>query len=110
MSLSSRAPLLFFRSLVDNPGKVGALAPSSPKLSELMAATVHPNDFPVLEIGAGTGSITRALLRRGLAPERFYVIERDPTLAAFLQQRFPGVQVRCAEAVQAKHILSAESV
>jgi phosphatidylethanolamine/phosphatidyl-N-methylethanolamine N-methyltransferase len=38
------------------------------------------------------------------------VIERDPTLAAFLRQRFPGVQVRCAEAVQAKHILSAESV
>ncbi|MBV9444093.1 MAG: hypothetical protein JO217_15525, partial [Acidobacteriaceae bacterium] len=63
-----------------------------------MAATVEPNDIPVLEIGAGTGSITRALLRRGLRPERLFVIERDPTLAAFLEQKFPGVQVRCAEA------------
>jgi len=110
MSLSSCAPLVFFRSLVDNPGKVGALAPSSPKLSELMAASVEPNDIPVLEIGAGTGSITRALLRRGLRPERLFVIERDPTLAAFLEQKFPGVQVRCAEAVNATRILSAESV
>ncbi len=110
MSFSSCAPFLFFRSLVSNPGKVGALAPSSPKLSELMASSVDPNAASVLEIGAGTGSITRALLRRGLGPERLFVIERDPSLAAFLQQKFPGVQVRCAEAVQAIRSLSAEEV
>jgi len=110
MSFSSYAPFVFFRSLLNNPGKVGALAPSSPQLSELMASSVDPNGSPVLEIGAGTGSITRALLRRGLGPEQLFVIERDPSLAAFLQQRFPGVQVRCAEAVHADRILSAESV
>lgn len=90
--------------------KVGAVAPSSPKLSELMASRVDPDGSPVLEIGAGTGAITRALLQRGLDPGRLFVIERDPSLAAYLEREFPGVRVRCGEAIHAARILSADSV
>ncbi len=99
-------PLLFFRSLVSNPLKIGALAPSSPKLSRLMASCVKPADGSVLEIGAGTGSITKALLETGLNPERLFIIERDPSLVAFLQREFPSVHVCCGDAAHASRLLS----
>jgi phosphatidylethanolamine/phosphatidyl-N-methylethanolamine N-methyltransferase len=110
MSQDFPAPLLFFRSLLSDPLKIGALAPSSPRLSRLMASRVDPAQSSVLEIGAGTGAITRALLHTGLCPERLFVIERDPELAAFLRVRFPYVKVHCGEAIHAARILSVESV
>src|SRR5438309_1469751 len=110
MSFTSPAHLIFVRSLLQNPRTMGALAPSSPKLSRLMASLVGPANSSVLEIGAGTGAVTRALLARNVDPQRLIIIERDPSLAAFLRQEFPGVRVRCGEAVHLSRILSAESV
>ena len=101
-------PLLFLRSLLNNPLQVGAVAPSSSKLSRLMASRVNPSKSLVLEIGGGTGSVTRALLETGLAPERLVVVERDPELADFLRREFPAVRVRCAEALQSARIVSGE--
>ena len=110
MNTSSSAPLLFLRSLLQNPRDVGAIFPSSPGLSELMAARVDPQSAGVLEIGAGTGPVTRALLERGVRPERLLVIERDPAMADYLRQNFPAVRVRCGDALHAARILSDESV
>lgn len=110
MSYTPPAHLVFFRSLLQNPKAMGALAPSSPKLSQLMASPVDPAQTPVLEIGAGTGAVTRALLERNVSPDRLLIIERDPSLVAFLRREFPGVRVRCGEAVHASRILSTESV
>ena len=107
---SSCGPLLFLRSLLNNPLKVGALAPSSPKLSRLMASRVDPGTAPVLEIGAGTGVITRALLEKGISPERLFVIEQDPSLAAFLRREFPNICVRRGEALDAGCILAEEAI
>jgi phosphatidylethanolamine/phosphatidyl-N-methylethanolamine N-methyltransferase len=64
----------------------------------------------ILEVGAGTGSITAALLDRGVCPERLFVIERDPHLASYLQGRFPRVRVRCGDALHAASILSGDGV
>ncbi len=103
-------PILFLRSLLNNPLKIGALAPSSPKLSRLMASPIEPSEGVVLEIGAGTGSITRAILATGLRPERLVVIERDPSLAAFLQREFPAVRVCCGDAADARRLLSERAI
>jgi phosphatidylethanolamine/phosphatidyl-N-methylethanolamine N-methyltransferase len=110
MSFKSPTAFLFVRSLLPNPRAMGALAPSSPKLSQLIASLVDPADSSVLEIGAGTGAVTRALLARNVHPDRLIIIERDPSLAAFLRHEFPGVRVRCGEAVHLCRILSHESV
>jgi phosphatidylethanolamine/phosphatidyl-N-methylethanolamine N-methyltransferase len=110
MSSASPTPFLFVRSLLLNPRAMGALAPSSPKLSQLMASLVDPANSSVLEIGAGTGAVTRALLARNVHPDRLIIIERDPSLAAFLRHEFPGVRVRCGEAIHLSRILSDESV
>lgn len=81
-----------------HPKAIGAVAPSSPKLSRLMASPLHASSAPVLEIGAGTGAITRAILDRGVSPERLFIVERDPELAAFLRRQFPCVHVNCGDA------------
>src|SRR5258707_8221450 len=48
MSFTSPTPFLFVRSVLLNPRAMGALAPSSPKLSQLMASLVDPANSPVL--------------------------------------------------------------
>ena len=110
MSNDLPASLLFFRSLLNDPRKVGALVPSSPQLSRLIASSVDPSQSSVLEIGAGTGAITRALLRRGLRPERLFIIERDPEMSGFLRAHFPRVRICCGEAAHAPRILSGAGV
>jgi phosphatidylethanolamine/phosphatidyl-N-methylethanolamine N-methyltransferase len=47
----------------------------------------------VVELGGGTGSITRALLAAGLPPEKLIVVERDERLHRLLAERFPGLRV-----------------
>jgi phosphatidylethanolamine/phosphatidyl-N-methylethanolamine N-methyltransferase len=80
--ISARARFLFLRSLLVNPKCVGAVVPSSPRLSRFIASRIDPGSTPVLEIGAGTGAITRALLEGAVDPKSLFVIERDPELAA----------------------------
>lgn len=110
MNTTSPAPIVFLRSLLQNPREIGAVFPSSPGLCDLMAAQVDPGSPAVLEIGAGTGPVTKALLQRGVKPERLLVVERDPVLAKYLREHFPAVRVRCADALHAGQILRDESV
>ncbi len=62
----------------------------------------------MLEIGAGTGSVTHALLERGVAPERLCAVELDPQLAAYLERQFPRVRVLCGDAAKLRDLLPAE--
>ena len=110
MNSIPEASLLFVRSFLCNPLRVGALAPSSPHLSRLMASSIDRDEGTVLEIGAGTGVITREILHQGVRPQRLLVIERDPALASFLRGQFPEVEVRCADALRVLHLLHAEGV
>jgi phosphatidylethanolamine/phosphatidyl-N-methylethanolamine N-methyltransferase len=100
----------FVRSLLKSPLTVGALVPSSPQLSKLIAAQVRRSSSHVLEVGAGTGSITDALLSRGVPANRLLIIERDPELVAHLRKRFPQVRIRCGDAQNARSILQEEGI
>lgn len=102
--------LLFLRSLLLNPKSIGAVAPSSPQLSRFIAAQVDASSAPVLEIGAGTGAITRELLRNAIDPADLFVIERDAGLAWCLRRQFPGVLVRCDDALHCGRVLSEHAV
>ncbi|HTY67510.1 MAG TPA: methyltransferase domain-containing protein [Alphaproteobacteria bacterium] len=86
--------LLFFRRWIANPLKVGALLPSAPALARLVARNVEigPDDA-VIEVGAGTGSITKALVSAGIPRERLFVIEIDADMCTYLRKQFPQVQV-----------------
>ena len=88
-----RGQLEFLKGLWEDPRSVSAPTPSSSSLSAMIAAQA---DFErpglVIELGAGTGAVTRALLERGLCPERLVVIERTPAFVRLLKDRFAQVQ------------------
>lgn len=84
--------LLFLRQLVKNPKSLGALVPSSLVLADFMCRHIDLTKNPrIIEIGAGTGRFTQALLKNGLPPENLCVIELDPLMFEFLQKNFPNV-------------------
>lgn len=92
------APLLaFWQALRDDPRRVGALAPSGQALARAMLAqTLAEPPGHVIEIGAGTGAITAALVAHADRFASLHVVERDPRLADGLRQRFPGTPVHAA--------------
>lgn len=96
------------RSFCRNPMQVGSIAPSSPALCRQMASMVRLDSACVLEIGAGTGPLTLALLEHGIAPERLWVVEIDPRLADHLQRKFPRVHVLCGDALRLSELLPAD--
>lgn len=89
---------LFLRRLIKKPFQIMALAPSSDKLADLMAAAVPAGDGPVVELGPGTGTITRALIAAGVAQGDLTLFEMDPTFVDHLKDQFPKADVRLASA------------
>jgi phosphatidylethanolamine/phosphatidyl-N-methylethanolamine N-methyltransferase len=83
----------FLRALIARPKNIGAIMPSSPALADAIAREIDPNAGPVLEIGPGTGVITDAILRRGVAAERLTLLEYDADLAQHLAARYSTARV-----------------
>jgi phosphatidylethanolamine/phosphatidyl-N-methylethanolamine N-methyltransferase len=91
--------LRFLIRLVTNPLHTGAVAPSSRALGRAMAAPIDPErKGPILELGPGTGVVTRAILERGIVPERVTALEYNPQFAAMVAGRYPGVRVIIGDA------------
>jgi phosphatidylethanolamine/phosphatidyl-N-methylethanolamine N-methyltransferase len=90
----------FFRSWVADPLRVGAVAPSGNSLSRLITKEIRPSDGPVLELGAGTGTFTRALLARGIRESDLTLVEYGSDFMRILQHRFPRARVLWMDASQ----------
>lgn len=90
---------LFFRRWLANPLQMGSVVPSSATLCRQIArhAACAP-DETVLELGAGTGVVSRALLENGLSPRRLVLVEIVPEMAEHLRQSLPGVRVIAGDA------------
>ena len=87
-------PAMFFGRWLANPLRTGSVVPSSPALCQrIVAQTSRAPNEAVLELGAGTGVISRALLHGGVPAERLFVVEIENGMAAHLRRVLPGVQV-----------------
>jgi phosphatidylethanolamine/phosphatidyl-N-methylethanolamine N-methyltransferase len=96
----------FFRELITNPSGVGAACPSSPGLAKCMASFVPLRQASyVLEMGAGTGAVTQALLQRGIPPQQLIALERSPSMAVHLQEVFKGLRVVQGDATEFRQLL-----
>lgn len=81
--------LSFLSAWLRDPRSIGAVTPSGTALARLMTADVSQIGGPVIELGPGTGAITRALLARGVPPHRLALIETDQRFADALALRYP---------------------
>lgn len=88
----------FFRQWLKNPLRVAAVAPSSAELAAAMIAELPDDAARVIELGGGTGAITRALLDAGIEDADMLVLELNEELHAHLQVRFPQVPVLLGDA------------
>ncbi len=102
---------LFFRRWLANPLQMGSIVPSSATLCRHVAthAACAP-DETVVELGAGTGVISRALLDSGLAPHRLVLVEIVPEMAEHLRRALPGVRVIAGDARALPALLAGSGV
>jgi phosphatidylethanolamine/phosphatidyl-N-methylethanolamine N-methyltransferase len=98
---------VFFGLWLQKPLHIAATNPSSARLADAFARCVElARPGPVLELGAGTGSLTRGLVRAGCPPERILALEREPRLAAMLRRDFPGMTVIEGDATRISEYLA----
>lgn len=95
----------FLQAFLKNPGKVGSIKPSSPELAQKMIEGIVPSkENAVLELGVGTGAITK-FLQEIVPDDRSYLgIELDPDLVQLLKRNFPDMTMIRGNAVNTTSI------
>ncbi|MEM5581643.1 phospholipid methyltransferase [Roseibium sp. AS2] len=100
----------FIRSWAQNPLRTGAVTPSGPDLAAKMASFLTPRPHArVVELGPGTGVVTKAILDRGFAHPQLSLIEYCPEFCALLASRFPGLTVMQGDAYALRETLGPAS-
>jgi phosphatidylethanolamine/phosphatidyl-N-methylethanolamine N-methyltransferase len=84
----------FFRAWTRNAKTVGSVWPTSAPMARRMAGVIDlTSGLPVLEIGPGTGPITKQILATGIAPPLVWTLEFSPDFAEKLRAKFPDIHV-----------------
>lgn len=101
----------FFKTWIDKPRAIGAVLPTSAATAKRMASLINPqNNSPVLELGPGTGVITKAILARGVKPENLYSVEHTEAFLPQLRLQYPGVNFIHGDAFQLHDVLAGMDV
>jgi phosphatidylethanolamine/phosphatidyl-N-methylethanolamine N-methyltransferase len=92
---------VFFALWLQKPLRIAAANPSGGRLADAVARCIDlARQGPVLELGAGTGSLTQGLVRAGCSPERIIALEREAALVAVLRREFPTMTVIAGDATR----------
>lgn len=106
-----RPTVEFIKAAMRRPLDVSTVFPTSRFLARAM---LNQADFTeaknVVELGAGTGAITRHLLVRLVDPRHYLGIELDQKMVEFLRQEFPNAQFEIGLAENLVHWRQPESV
>lgn len=113
-SLPQAGTALFLKRWLRRPFAIGAVVPSGRWLADAMAratlASLGRRGGAVIELGAGTGEVTRALLANGLPAERLVLVERDPEFATFLRRHFHGPRTVEGDAARLPRLLEEHGI
>jgi phosphatidylethanolamine/phosphatidyl-N-methylethanolamine N-methyltransferase len=113
-SVEPAGTALFLKRWLRRPFATGAVVPSGRLLAEAMARTtrtvIDGRPGHVVELGAGTGEVTKALLAAGIAAERLVLVERDPEFATFLRRHFDGPRIVEGDAARLPRLLAEHGI
>lgn len=85
--------------------KVGAIAPSSPELAAQILSGLTPDrENIVLELGVGTGAITKFLQEIIPSRDSYLGLELDQEMVSTITARLPEMNVICGNAAEAYSI------
>ena len=100
---------LFFSHFLKNPKAVGAAAPLSNGVIKQIVKYLnsHNIDRPrrILEVGAGIGNVTRAIIKLLAPQDRLEIIEINPEYTKFLNDHFghnANVSIECLSIIDWK--------
>jgi phospholipid N-methyltransferase len=104
----------FFVEGLKHSFQIGTVVPSSPWMARTMTRSVgrYPSPRRILEVGAGTGAVTRAILPRLRDGDELYLLEINPIFCRHIERRVlrpfraahPGIRVEllCESILDAK--------
>jgi phosphatidylethanolamine/phosphatidyl-N-methylethanolamine N-methyltransferase len=96
----------FIRSWIEKPLSTGAVMPSGKMLARKMACYVDTSmTGPIIEIGAGTGPVTEALIEHGVDQARLVLVEFNPSFCRVLRNKFPEATVVQGDAYSLRRTL-----
>ena len=96
----------FFKGMMQGPKTVGAIVPTSSVTAKRMASVIEPKSgLPVLELGPGTGVITKQILARGVPAEKIVSVEYSEDFYRRLVEDYAGVNFIHGDAFDLKNIL-----
>lgn len=105
-----KSNLSFISQFLKNPKEIGAILPSSPMLGKAMAKFVpEAQDRFIVELGPGTGPITKALLKMNIREEELVCLEQSEKMVLHLQNRFPKLNVIQGDACELSELLKEKS-
>jgi phosphatidylethanolamine/phosphatidyl-N-methylethanolamine N-methyltransferase len=102
--------LTFFRQWLKNPRSMASVAPSGRQLGELMVGALPMGADRIVELGAGTGAITNALVRHGIPPQKLLAVEMNQVLHELLARRFPQLHLVHGDARHLKDMVARSGV
>lgn len=96
----------FFMKFLSSPNTIGAIWPSSPGLCRAMISGINIEQLDsVIELGGGTGVITRCIADSVMPNAAVISIELDARLAADIQRNLPRITVVNDSAINLRQIL-----
>lgn len=96
----------FFKNWIDQPKAVGAVLPTSVGTARKMASLINTDSGnPVLELGPGTGVITKAILEKGVRADNLFSVEFSENFLPDLRRSIPGVNFLHGDAFNLDSVL-----
>jgi phosphatidylethanolamine/phosphatidyl-N-methylethanolamine N-methyltransferase len=97
----------FLLAALRRPREIGAIAPTGRALAAQAAGLIDSGSAPrtVVELGPGSGTITRALQARLPTDSAFWTVERNTAMATYLNQTWPTLNVIHGDAADLPHLL-----
>jgi phosphatidylethanolamine/phosphatidyl-N-methylethanolamine N-methyltransferase len=105
-SLPVSNELQFLREFLARPLKVASPVPSGRTLARKIAEQIDPEPGGlVVELGPGTGAVTRAIRERGIPDCDLIAIESEPRFVALLRAQIPELRIVEGDAFRFRDIL-----
>lgn len=111
MAEPSDGPWLFLRKFLRHGTRVASVMPSSRYLASAMCKLVRADQPQViLELGAGTGAVTKVALQRKHPDSQLLAVELDPDFSAVLAKDCPGAVALCCDVAELRDRLPAMGI
>lgn len=109
--MSAYPPLLFLRKFLREGTRVASVAPSSRSLGRAMSSQIDPHrPQTIVELGAGSGAVTRIAAGQMHPQSRLIAVEVDPEFHRVLAADVPAAEAVLADVRELPAQLAARGV